>query len=248
MAQPDNPINHSVSGFSYLFKGLGLLGKPGVKRFVIIPLLINIILFAVLIWLAGDYFNQLVNHLLSLLPGWLEWLSKVLWLLFAMLAGLIMFFTFSFVANLVGAPFNSYLAAAVEKHLTGNNPVGSERNFWAEFGVMVLGELKKWGYYALWAIPLFIISWFIAPIAPFLWFIFGAWMFSIEYLDYPMGNYGLTFSDIRKQISNKRTLSLSFGSAVTLATMIPIFNFIVMPVAVAGATAMRVERFPMSRS
>lgn len=248
MAQSDNPINHSVSGFGYLFKGLSLLSKPGVKRFVIMPLLINALLFALLIWLAGDYFEELVNYLLSLLPSWLHWLSNVLWLLFAMLAGLIMFFTFSFIANLVGSPFNSYLAAAVEKHLTGKNPIGSERSLWAEFGESVLSEVKKWGYYALWAIPLFIISWFIAPIAPFLWFVFGAWMFSIEYLDYPMGNYGLTFSDIRKQIAKKRTLSLSFGSAVTLATMIPIFNFIVMPVAVAGATAMRVERFPISRS
>lgn len=240
-------MNDSIGGFGYLMLGLRLLTKPGVKRFVIMPLLINIALFGLLFWIAGDYFEQLVNYLLSLLPGWLEWLSKVLWLLFAILAGLIMFFTFSFVANLVGAPFNSFLAAAVEKHLTGTNPAGSERKLWAEFGVMMLGELKKWGYYALWAIPLLIVSWFIAPISPFLWFIFGAWMFSIEYLDYPMGNYGLTFSEIRKQIARKRMLSLSFGSAVTVATMIPIFNFIVMPVAVAGATAMRVDKFPITR-
>lgn len=238
-------MSNPVGGFGYLLLGLRLLGKPGVKRFVIMPLLINILLFGLLFWLAGDYFDQLVNYLLAQLPGWLAWLSKVLWILFALLAGLIMFFTFSFAANLVGAPFNSYLAAAVEKHLTGSTPVGSERHFWAEFGVMILSELKKWGYYALWAIPLFIISWFIAPIAPFLWFIFGAWMFSIEYLDYPMGNYGLTFSEIRKQIASKRMMSLGFGSAVTVATMIPIFNFFVMPVAVAGATAMRVSQFPM---
>lgn len=240
-------MNNPVSGFSYFFQGLRLLSKPGVKRYVIMPLLINIVLFALLFWLAGDYFEQLVNHLLSLLPGWLEWLSKVLWLLFAILAGLIMFFTFSFVANLVGAPFNSFLAAAVEKQLTGKNPAGSERQLWAEFGVMMLSELKKWGYYALWSIPLLIVSWFVAPISPFLWFIFGAWLFSIEYLDYPMGNHGLTFSDIRKQVGSQRMLSMSFGIAVTIATMIPIFNFIVMPVAVAGATAMRVDRFPLTQ-
>ena len=162
-------MNTPISGFGYFFQGLRLLGKPGVKRYVIMPLLINIVLFALLFWLAGDYFEQLVNHLLSLLPGWLEWLSKVLWLLFAILAGLLMFFTFSFVANLVGAPFNSFLAAAVEKQLTGKNPAGSERQLWAEFGVMMLSELKKWGYYALWSIPLLIVSWFVAPISPFLW-------------------------------------------------------------------------------
>jgi CysZ protein len=239
-----NPIN----GFSYLMQGLRLLSKPGVKRYVIMPLFINIALFALLFWLAGDYFEQLVNYLLSLLPPWLEWLSKVLWLLFAILSGLIMFFTFSFVANLIGAPFNSFLAAAVEKHLTGTDPAGSDRQLWAEFGVMMLSELKKWAYYALWSIPLLFVSWFVAPLSPFLWFLFGAWLFSLEYLDYPMGNHGLTFSDIRKQIATQRMLSLSFGIAVTIFTMIPIFNFIVMPVAVAGATAMRVDRFPLTKT
>lgn len=238
-------MNTPADGFGYLLRGLGLLTKPGVKRFVVMPLLINFVLFGLLIWISGDYFNNLVERLVAMLPGWLEWLSNVLWLLFAMLAGMIMFFTFSFVANLVGAPFNSFLAAAVEKHLTGKNPPGSQRKLWAEFGAMMFSELKKWGYYALWAIPLLIVSWFIAPLSPFLWFIFGAWMFSIEYLDYPMGNYGLTFPAVRKEIASQRMLSLSFGSAVTIATMIPLFNFIVMPVAVAGATAMRVERIPL---
>lgn len=239
-------MNTPVDGFGYLFRGLGLLTKPGVKRFVIMPMLINLLIFSALIWISGDYFNNLVERLVNMLPGWLQWLSNVLWILFALLAGMIMFFTFSFVANVVGAPFNSFLAAAVEKHLTGQTPPGSQRKLWAEFGAMMLSELKKWGYYALWAIPLLIVSWFVAPLSPFLWFIFGAWMFSIEYLDYPLGNYGYTFPEIRKQIASQRMLSLSFGSAVTVATMIPLFNFIVMPIAVAGATAMRVEKFPVS--
>lgn len=241
-------MSNPIGGLGYFMQGLRLLSKPGVKRYVLIPLFINIVLFAILFWLAGDLSDFIVSQFMSHLSGWWAWLTKIVKPFIYLLAILIMFFSFSFVANLVGAPFNSYLAAAVEKHLTGSSPIGSERKFWAEFGVMVLSELKKWGYYALWSIPLFIASWLIAPIAPFLWFIFGAWMFSIEYLDYPMGNYGLTFSDIRKHIAGKRMLSLSFGAAVTVATMIPIFNFIVMPVAVAGATAMRVEKFPLTRS
>jgi len=238
-------MSNPIGGFGYLLLGLRLLSKPGVKRYVVIPLLINIALFGLLFWLAGDLSDYIVSNFMSHLSGWWAWLTTIVKPFIYLLAILLMFFTFSFVANMVGAPFNSFLAAAVEKHLTGTNPAGSDRKLWAEFGVMILGELKKWAYYALWSIPLFIVSWFLAPVSPFLWFIFGAWMFSIEYLDYPMGNYGLTFSDIRKRIASKRLLSLGFGSAVTIATMIPFLNFIVMPVAVAGATAMRVAHFPM---
>ena len=42
-------------------------------------------------------------------------------------------------------------------------------------------------------------------------------------------------------------LSLGFGGAVMLATLIPLFNFLVMPVAVAGATALRVEQIPLDQ-
>jgi CysZ protein len=237
----------TTSGFGYFLQGLSLIFKPGVKRFVAIPLLINIIIFALLIMLLGGFVEDLINE--NIPEDWPGWIKVSLEIIYYVIALLVMFFTFSFVANVVGAPFNGYLAGAVEKHLTGKTPPGSDRNIMAEFGVIMLSELKKWLYYFMWAIPLIILSLILffvfPPLIAVIWFIFGAWMYSLEYSDYPMGNYGLTFSEIRKIISQKRTMTLGFGSAVTIGTMMPLFNFIVMPVAVAGATAMRVEQFPM---
>ncbi len=237
-------------GFGYMVQGLGLIGKPGVKRFVIIPIVINVLLFAIAIIVAGNYVESLIDN--NIPEDTYAWLKTILVILFYLIALIIVFFTFSILVNIIGAPFNGYLAAAVEKHLTGVAPPGSDRNLMAEFIVIMLSEAKKWGYYLLVAIPLAIVSLilFFIPvlnfIIPVLWFLFGSWMFSIEYSDYPMGNYGLTFSQIRKTVSTKRMVTIGFGSAVTLGTMIPVLNFIVMPVAVAGATVMRVKEFPMS--
>ena len=243
-------MSNPVSGFGYFLKGLTLITKPGVKRYVTIPLLINFIIFASLFWLLGGYVDEQIQKYVPELPQWLAWIEWLIWILFFLLAIFLMATTFTFLANIIGAPFNSFLAAAVERHLTGHKPPGSDRQLWAEFTVMMLSELKKWLYYFLWAIPLAIISlvlFFVFPPAvPIIWFIFGAWMYSIEYTDYPMGNYGLTFSEIRKELAKKRMLSLGFGGTVTLASMIPIINFFVMPVAVAGATAMRIEQYPLS--
>ena len=240
-----------TSGFGYFLQGLSLISKPGVKRYVVIPLLINTIIFTVLIILLSGYVDELIKEYIpNSLPNWLAWVAVVLKIMYYLLALLVMFYTFSFVANVVGAPFNGYLAAKVEQHLTGKAPPGSDRNIMAEFTAIMLSEVKKWLYYFMIAIPLMILSlillFIFPPLIAVIWFIFGSWMFSIEYSDYPMGNYGLTFSEIRKEISKKRMMSMGFGSAVTLGTMLPIFNFIVMPVAVAGATAMRVEQFPIS--
>ena len=240
-------ISNPVTGAGYFFKGLSLLNKPGVRRFVIMPLLINILIFAGLIWLSADRFGGFIDWMTPSLPDWLLWLTWLLWLVFGLMAFIVLFFGFSILANLVGAPFNSYLAGAVEKYLTGQALPETGKSLWQDVVDALLGELKKILYYLLWAIPLVIINFIpgINLLAPVLWALFGAWMLSLEYTDYPLGNYGLTFPAIRRKISEQRMLSLGFGAAVMLATLIPLFNFLVMPVAVAGATALRVEQIPL---
>lgn len=240
-------ISNPVTGAGYFFKGLSLLNKPGVRRFVIIPLLINVLIFAGLIWLSADQFGGFIDWMTPTLPDWLLWLTWLLWLIFGLVAFIVLFFGFSILANLVGAPFNSYLAAAVEKYLTGQAPPETGKSVWQDILEAILGELKKILYYLLWAIPLLILNFIpgINLLSPILWAVFGAWMLSLEYTDYPLGNYGLTFSAIRRKISEQRMMSLGFGGAVMLATLIPLFNFLVMPVAVAGATALRVEQIPL---
>ena len=235
-------------GAGYMLKGFSLLTKPGIKRYVIIPLLINVILFTGLIWLLSDQFTVFIDWLTPSLPDWLSWLTWLLWIVFALCAFLVIFFTFTIVANLVGAPFNSYLAAAVEVHLTGVKPAGGNLSLPAEFSKSIKSETTKLLYAILWLIPLLIIT--IIPgvnmISPFLWAWFGAWMLSIEYVDYPLGNYGLGFSEVRATLKQHRWLALGFGGAATLATMIPLINLLVMPTAVAGATRMRVEQIKIA--
>jgi CysZ protein len=241
-------ISNPVTGAGYFFRGLSLLNQPGVRRFVIIPLLINILIFAGLIWLSADQFGSFIDWMTPTLPDWLLWLTWLLWLIFGLMAFIVLFFGFSILANLVGAPFNSYLAAAVEKHLTGQTLPDSGKSLWQDAVEALIGELKKILYYLLWAIPLLILGFIpgINLLSPVFWAIFGAWMLSLEYTDYPLGNHGITFPAIRRKISEQRMLSLGFGGAVMLATLIPLFNFLVMPVAVAGATALRVEQMPLN--
>ncbi len=239
----DNPI----TGASYLFKGLGLIFKPGIRKYTLIPLCINIILFASLIWFGAQQFETLLDWMLSYLPGWLDWLRFLLWPLFAITAVLVVFFSFSMIANLIGAPFNGMLAEAVERHLAGQvvEQEGDWKALLKNIVPALVDELRKILYFLLRAIPLGVL--FLIPginlIAPFLWLAFSAWMLAFEYCDYPMGNHGLSFRDQREYLKQKRMLSLGFGGTTLLATMTPIANFLVMPTAVAGSTAMWVEKF-----
>ncbi len=238
-------IGDAVRGARCFAAGFRMLSQPGLRRYVLGPLLLNVGLFTVLIWFGAEEFAALVDWLLSPLPAWLDWLRYLLWPLFAATALLTVFFTFSLVVNLVGAPFNGLLAEAVERRLTGRSldESGGWTRILADIGPAVAGELRKLGYFVLRAIPLGILF-FIPGInlaAPFLWAAFGAWMLAIEYADFPMGNHGMGFVAQRAVLRRRRGLAFGFGGTAMLATMIPLLNFLVMPAAVAGATQLWVQ-------
>jgi CysZ protein len=78
--------------------------------------------------------------------------------------------------------------------------------------------------------------------APAIWFIFASWILSLEFLDYPMSNNGVVFSSARPILLQHRALALGFGAGVTLFAMVPVINFITIPVGVAGATRLWIDR------
>lgn len=244
-------VTNPVSGAWYFFKGVTLLGKPGIRSYVIIPLLINILVFTAAIALGIGFLEPFIDQMMENLPDWLQWLSWVFKVLFFLMAFLIMFFTFSLVGNIISAPFNGLLSEAVELYLAGKKPeqAGGWKKVGREFLSSMGGEVKKFGYFIAWSIPLWILSFIpgVNVIAPFAWMIFGAWMLSIEYMDFPMSNRGLIFPSNKNKLSEKRLLSLGFGGAAMAITMIPVGNFLVIPAAVAGATAMWLEKFEDNR-
>lgn len=181
----------------------------------------------------------------SWLPDWLtSALMWILWPIFTALLMLIVFFTFSIIANILAAPFNGALAEAVEIKLSGETPPSFNwQQVMKDAPKMIFNEIRKLVYLIIWVIPLVILS-FIPVLniaSPVLWVLFSSWVLALDYHDYPMGNHQLLFREQRGILRNKRSLALGFGLATLGATMIPIVNFFVIPAAVAGATALFVE-------
>lgn len=243
--------NSFFSGAKYAFSGFKLISKPRIRKYVAIPFLINLVLFSTVLWFGSNWIDSLIK---SWLPGWLEWLEYLIWPIMAFLALAVIFSTFTLIANLVGAPFNSLLAEAVETRLSNqelaNNPKLTGFNFAKDIFISIKSEIGKLIFFTLRAIPLVILS--IIPginiVAPFLWFLFGAWMLVHEYMDYPMSNNGYQFSQQRAVLQEKRFTIFGFGISIMLMTLIPIVNFFAMPVAVAGATMMWHEQFKQGKA
>ena len=234
-----------VKGFGYLLEGVRLIRLSGLRRFVLIPVAINTLLFSLLMYAAIQGFEYALAYLLDFLPAWLYWLQYLLWPLFAVAALLILVYSFTMIANLLAAPFNGILAEAVERQLTGRSleQTGNWQALLADIVPSMLSEVHKLGYFALRALPLLLL--FLVPVAnvaaPVLWTAFSAWMLAAEFADYPMGNHGLKFRAQRPRLRRRRLLMLGFGLGVLGLMLIPVVNFIAMPAAVAGATALWVR-------
>ena len=229
-----------LSGPQYLGEGLKLILSPSLRLFVLLPLAVNLLLFGGLIWFASHEFSLWVDALMPSLPDWLSFLSYLLWPLFVALVLLMVFFTFTLLANVIAAPFNGFLAEKVEVVVRGqdNFPAFS----WGELIAMVprtFGrEMRKLGYFLPRAIGLFILSFIpvVNVIAAPLWLVFGVWMMAIQYIDYPADNNKMSWQDMLAWLRQKRWQSLGFGGITYLALMIPGVNVVMMPAAVAGAT------------
>lgn len=234
-----------ISGFRYSFSGFGLISKPGIRLYVIVPLLINTFLFVFAIIYGANMTADFIKGLTEQW-AWLEWISWLVWPLFFIIVMAVVFFCFAIAANLLAAPFNGFLSAAVERSLE-KTPEAQPGNtgFFSEIIGALRSEAVKSVYFLLRAVPLLLL--FIIPVlqiaAPWLWLFFGAWMLSLEYLEYPLGNQGKSFSEVRKQLSSDHKTVLGFGTGVILLTMVPVINFIAMPVAVSSATKLYLDKF-----
>lgn len=230
------------SGAGYFLKGFDLITTKGLRRFVLIPLLINFIIFGVSFYFLFGQLEHYISQFVAWLPEFLSWLRYIIWP-FAIVTILVGFsFVFSAAANWIAAPFNGLLSEKVESLLTGNAaPNGSIKEVVKDIPRTLSREWCKFRYYLPRAIGFFIVMWLVPVIGQLIWFLFVSWMMAVQYLDYPFDNHKVNFDHMRTQLNDKKSQSYSFGITTALFSMIPFVNMIVMPVAICGATALWVD-------
>jgi CysZ protein len=232
--------NSFSEGVGYLMTGAGLLKHRSLRAFVIVPLLINILIFGTLITLTIGEVSDLMARWMAAIPEWLSFLRWIIWPLVVISLAMISGYLFTAIAILIASPFNALLAEKAEELITGQPVAGLEgiAGALASFPRAIARELVKFLYYLPLLLAVLVLSLIppLSPFSPFLWFLLGAWMMAVQYVDYPMDNHLLSFRDVKQALRARRASSLGFGGLVALASGIPIVNFFVVPAAVVGAT------------
>ena len=235
---------YSDNGLAYLARGLKLIQTKGLKRFVVIPILINLVLFSTAVYWLTVTTQQWIDQFMAWLPSYFQWLEYLLYPLLVIFILAMFYFLFTSVTNLIAAPFNGLLSEKVERYESGKM-VGDEglAGLLKDIPRTLGRELQKMWYFLPRALGFFLLSLFVPIIGQVIWFVWVCWMMSIQYLDYPFDNHKLAFTRMRFELRAQKGMSLSFGFGVTVLTMIPLVNLIVMPLAIAAATALWVDHY-----
>jgi CysZ protein len=214
-----------MKGFDCFIDGFSLIRRPGLRRFFIVPTLINIFVLAALVGGSASYFDDWLTMIMGWFPDWMSALYWLVWFIAFIVVLVMVLFCFSFIANIIASPFNAILSIKVEEVLTGKPPVSTVSPWIPRLVALLLVTL----------VPV------VNTVSPFLWVLFGAWMMAIQYADYGADNNDVSFSELRRLLERKRFAAIMFGLPAYLLLTVPFVNLILMPVGVAGGTRFWVE-------
>ncbi len=214
-----------LKGIFYLLQAFTHLFTRGLKRFIVLPIIFNITLFGIISYLI--YHSSWVNS-----HSWI-------WQAIILLGFFILFFSmFTILFTIVAAPFNGLLAEKAQ-NLLCRRSIST-----ISFGHMVVQSFKRQGQFLAYLLPrlLVMVLIFFLPVVhffyPFLWFLFGSWILSMQFIDVVCDNNGKTFQEMRRSMRQRPMLFLGYGFMLSAVSFIPLINLILMPTAVIGAVLM----------
>ena len=237
-----NSVGGFAKGFSYPFKaGHFLLRQPRLYPYVLIPFLINLVVFSLAVWFGLDFFDSTVEAMIPVGDAW-YWslLYYFLWLIAVLATVLLVFFLFAIIGNLIASPFNDILSEKTEALITGQC-----RDEPFEFLVFMrdsmhifLDELLKISAFLAGMIILFVLL-LLPAVGPALYSVLSvvwiALFLVVEYTGYIFSRHKLLFKDQRQFIRQRKLASIGFGTGSLCLLAIPFLQFFTIPLGVIGA-------------
>lgn len=217
-----------------------MLWRPDIRWLVIMPLLINIILFLTATGFATQWLQDWITTITTSIPEWLQWLAWIIWFLFAILAMAIYAFSFTLLANLIGSPFYGVIAQRVIA-TEANSTVGSTSAA-ASAWQSVVREVQLIVYFVPRTLGVGVVALILSFIpvvnllAPIIAASWAAWCLCLQYLDYAADSEGVAFVDLRNKVSANRLSSMGFGVSTMVASAVPVVNLVILPASVVAGS------------
>ncbi len=235
-----------------------LVGQPRLWRLVVVPVLINIALFVLAFALVLAYVDDAVAWLWAKPAGagLLGWAMAALWyILLVLFVGLGLVVSYVFVlllGGIVASPFNDALSERVEAILTGRVKARQPEGSFVGGVLRSIGSTALiTGLYVLLMAPLLLLN--LVPVlgsvaAALLGGAIGAFFIALEYSDTTFERYGLSLKEKIRLLRANLALAGGFGLGTSLLLWIPLLNFLCIPLAVVGGTALALALTPTAQA
>ena len=224
-----------TAGFAVFLQGFSFTARrPGLLKYVVIPLFICFVLFALMVW--GGI--ALAPHVLGFLGGdWglFEWLHDLLyWILYALLVLLLVVLAFLLtliLSTVINSPFYDLLSEKVEElHLGRRLEEPWDMGFFARYILLPVKESLKLALYQVGvSLLLFAVSLLSGGLGTVLFSVAGPYMAALSLFDFVMARKFYTLREKRAFLHKNLAFAMGFGLP---ASFLPFLT----PFAVVGAT------------
>ncbi len=248
-AQPKKSFVVNFSrGFFAPFRSVRILRQnPRLILYILIPFLINTLVFSGAVYLGLDFFGSTVVEYIPQGEAW-YWsvLYWFLWVVAVLLTAVLVFFTFTVVGNLLASPFNDLLSERTEEFLSGNfnDETFSAGRFLRDALNTVLMEAKKMWIFVVVMIlilPLNLLPGVGNSIYTVLAISLTLFFLSFEYLGFVLVRKRQFFREQKSYIFARKFLMFGFSCGVMALLAIPLFQLFCIPLAVIGVTRLWCE-------
>lgn len=243
-----NFIVNFSRGFFTPFRSVQILRHhPRLLQYIVIPFLINLVVFSAAVYLGLDLFGSTVVKYIPQGEAW-YWsvLYWFLWMIAVLLTAVLVFFSFTVVGNLLASPFNDLLSERTEEVLSGK--VSNEKfalgRFLSDAWQTLLMEARKmWVFVAVMVLilPLNLLPGIGNSIYTVLAIGLTLFFLCFEYLGFVMVRKRQFFRAQKSYIFSRKFLMLGFSCGVMVILAIPFFQLLCIPLAVVGATRLWCE-------
>ncbi|WP_370289911.1 EI24 domain-containing protein [Nocardioides sp.] len=234
-------------GVSYLGRGFELLrSRPRLYLIGIIPALVVFVVLAAAFVVLLVHLDDVVAWLTPFADGWYDLLRRILRIglgIVVVLGAVILWSaTFTGLTLTLGDPFYEHIWKQTEQML-GPEPLGDGLGFWDSVrDGLVLTAI------GLATSLLVLVSGFIPVIGPFLGIALGVTLsgriLARELVSRALEGRGMRAAEQKALLAPHRRTVLGFGVVTQACFLIPLGGVLVMPAAVAGATALARDVLP----
>ncbi|MBX7245433.1 MAG: EI24 domain-containing protein [Candidatus Sumerlaeaceae bacterium] len=229
-------------GFLTPFRAVVFIARhPSLWPFCVAPFLINAaVIFLVWRWTGTVAAHWLAGHE----PGTQWWWVAWLWVLKAgalLLRLIITLLSFVTVGNLAAIPFNDLLSERTDRLATGwRDTVAMTWGQWGRRqGLAALQELKRLAIYVP-TMVLLLVAAFIPLLAPLAFpaqIAASAVFFALDNFTYPLERRGTILLGRKMDfVRDNLPASLGFGVTMAFIGLVPLVNFVFLPLGVVGGT------------